>query len=125
MFMSLGRDLDVGNDKLSIENKWLIIYESERKRWREEKEMNRANERRAATGAGMAMPGATTKDTGESYIQKFMTNTITPKDIQGLGVSLRTMPLAWFHGFIDIQGIAVLASRLNALNRPGTRRSVD
>lgn len=121
MFLSLGRDLDVGDGKLTIENKWLIIYESEKKRWREE---NRANEKRAIVGAGTTMPGMTTKDNGESYIQKFMTNTITPKDIQGLGVSLRTMPLAWFHGFIDIQGIPVLASRLNALNRPNTRRFV-
>jgi cytokinesis protein len=122
MFLKLGRDLDVGAEGLSIENKWLIIYESEKKRWREEKDKQRTGDKRTTVGSSSGSIGVNTKDTGEYYIQKFMTNTITPKDIQGLGVSLRTMPLGWFHDFIDIQGIAVLASRLNALNRPATRR---
>ncbi|CAE6523457.1 unnamed protein product, partial [Rhizoctonia solani] len=122
MFLSIGRNLDVGEEGLTMENKWLIVYENERRRWREDQARNRAAEKRVTAGSGASSVGANTKDSGEYYIQKFMTNTITPKDIQGLGVSLRTMPLAWFHDFIDMQGIAVLASRLNALNRPATRR---
>ncbi|KAG9102153.1 hypothetical protein FS749_014932 [Ceratobasidium sp. UAMH 11750] len=122
MFLKLGRELDVGSDRLSIDNKWRIIYESERKRWREERD-KQPGDKRSTTG-GPVLVGANGKDNnGETYIQKFMTNTITPKDIQGLGVSLRTMPLSWLHGFIDIQGIPVLASRLNALNRPGRTRT--
>ncbi|CAE6358045.1 unnamed protein product [Rhizoctonia solani] len=123
MFSSIGRNLDVGEEGLTIENKWLIVYENERRRWRDDQARNRAAEKRATAGSGMSSIGANSKDSGEYYIQKFMTGTITPKDIQGLGVSLRTMPLAWFHDFIDMQGIAVLASRLNALNRPATRRT--
>lgn len=124
MFLELGRAFDVDKDNLSIESMWLIIYESEKKRWREERDKNKGSDKRSTAGSASGSVGVNTKDTGEYYIQKFMTNTITPKDIQGLGVSLRTMPLAWFHDFIDTQGIAVLASRLNSLNRPGTKRWV-
>ncbi|ELU44989.1 cytokinesis protein sepA [Rhizoctonia solani AG-1 IA] len=123
MFLGVGKSLDVGGEGLTMENKWLIVYENERKRWREEQAKAKAADKRATAGSGAGSIGLNTKDTGEYYIQKFMTNTITPKDIQGLGVSLRTMPLAWFHDFIDMQGIAVLASRLNSLNRPATRRT--
>ncbi|CCO27699.1 Cytokinesis protein sepA AltName: Full=Forced expression inhibition of growth A [Rhizoctonia solani AG-1 IB] len=107
MFLGVGRSLDVGEEGLTMENKWLIVYENERKRWREEQAKIKAAEKRATAGGGTSSVGVNSKDSGEYYIQKFMTNTITPKDIQGL----------------DIQGIAVLASRLNALNRPATRRN--
>ncbi|KAG8680709.1 hypothetical protein FRC09_018027, partial [Ceratobasidium sp. 395] len=122
MFLKLGREFDVGSDRVSIDNKWRIIYESERKRWRDEKDKQPGDKR--MTAGGPVSVGPNGKDNnGESYIQKFMTNTITPKDIQGLGVSLRTMPLSWLHGFIDLQGIPVLTSRLNALNRPSRTRT--
>jgi cytokinesis protein len=65
---------------LSIEHKWLMVYNDELERWREEK-------RRMTEGKGQA------KDSPEWFLKKFMDQTIQPRQVAGLAVSLRTMPV--------------------------------
>lgn len=65
---------------LSIEHKWLMVYNDELERWREEK-------RRMTEGNRQA------KDSPEWFLKKFMDQTIQPRQIASLAVSLRTMPV--------------------------------
>lgn len=90
------RDLGPLNDKLSPDQKWLIVVSDEQARWIEDK---KRAESEAARNRSIMMgqtPAASTysKDSPEWYLKKFMDKTITHKHVASLCVSLRTMPVA-------------------------------
>ncbi len=91
MFDEVQTNRSLGNSKqlndLSIDHKWLMVYNDELERWREEKKrMARASRGHVAQGS--------TKDTPEWFLKKFMDHTILPKHVASLAVSLRTFPVS-------------------------------
>lgn len=90
------RDLGPLNDKLSHDQKWLIVVSDEHTRWLEDKkraESDAARTRSIMHGQTPA-PATYSKDSPEWYLKKFMDKTITHKHVTSLCVSLRTMPVA-------------------------------
>ena len=85
--------------KIDIETKWQLVYNHEHERWLEERR-NAAGRRRAMSNSG---PNAAyTKDTPEWYLKKFMDRTVTPKDVNGLSVAIRSFPIEWvYFGFLS------------------------
>jgi len=75
-----------------IEQKWRIIHNHEQLRWQEEKQKLAQVKRQTAQGHNPA--GVYGKDTPEWYLKKFMDMTITSKQVTGLSVSLRTLPIS-------------------------------
>ena len=84
------RDLGPLND-LTLDQKWLIVYNDEQLRWREERQ--RAAQQAKRPSAGQIAPMTFSKDSPEWYLKKFMDMSVTPKHVASLAVSLRTMPI--------------------------------
>ncbi|KAK6436212.1 hypothetical protein LTR95_007593 [Oleoguttula sp. CCFEE 5521] len=53
----------------------------------------------------------------EWFVRRLLDNSITPKQLQSLSVSLRTQPIAWVRQFVDSQGQVALANGLNKINK--------
>ena len=77
---------------ITIDQKWQIVHQDEQARFREERKKQSDIKRQTATGQPVVQ--VFTKDTPEWYLKKFMDMTITPKHVQSLAVSLRTLPIA-------------------------------
>ena len=77
---------------ITIDQKWQIVHQDEQARFREERKKQSDMKRQTATGQPVVQ--VFTKDTPEWYLKKFMDMTITPKHVQSLAVSLRTLPIA-------------------------------
>ena len=71
--------------KLTIDQKWHIVYSDEQLRWKEEKQVEEQARRQMESGA----PPSIIEGTPEWYIKKFLDKTITAKQAGGLQVSLR------------------------------------
>ena len=77
---------DLGDlPKMSIDQKWNIVYSDEHVRWREEKQREEQARKQSESGA----PAAIIDGTPEWYIKKFLDKTITAKQAGSLQVSLR------------------------------------
>ncbi|KAF9519877.1 hypothetical protein BS47DRAFT_1370603 [Hydnum rufescens UP504] len=74
------------------------------------------------TAQGQNPTGVYSKDSPEWYLKKFMDMTVNSKHVASLAVSLRTLPLGWLKTFVDLQGVSVLATALNSINRKGANR---
>jgi cytokinesis protein len=77
---------------ITIDQKWQIVHQDEQARFREERKKQSDIKRQTATGQPVVQ--VFTKDTPEWYLKKFMDMSITPKHVQSLAVSLRTLPIA-------------------------------
>ena len=80
------------SQNITIDQKWQIVHQDEQARFREERKKQSDMKRQTATGQPVAQ--VFTKDSPEWYLKKFMDMSITPKHVQSLAVSLRTLPLA-------------------------------
>lgn len=77
---------------ITIEQKWQIVHQDEQAKFREQRK--KKNDLRKQAVTGQPSINVITKDTPEWYLKKFMDSTITPKHVQSLAVSLRTLPIA-------------------------------
>ncbi|ODQ51929.1 actin-binding FH2 [Saitoella complicata NRRL Y-17804] len=59
------------------------------------------------------------------FVQRILTNQITMKEFQSLGVSLRTESMSWLRAFIDNQGQVALTKVLSQINHRNTKRDDD
>lgn len=80
---------DVGN--MTTDRKWQLVYHDEHLRWQEERK--RAAHIKRAVLQGQNNAPSYEKGSPEWYLKKFMENTITPKQVSQLNVSLRTEPI--------------------------------
>ena len=80
-------------DNLSIEQKWELVRNDERIRWKEQKQRGEQSRKQQETG----QVAAVIQDSPQWYIQKFMDRTITPKQAGSLLVSLRSKELRYGH----------------------------
>lgn len=87
LFQDVLAKRDLGElPKLSVDQKWQIVYNDEQLRWKEEKFRDQATKKVMDTGQASAF----VKDSPEWYLKKFLDQTITPKQAASLLVSLRT-----------------------------------
>lgn len=78
--------------KMSIDQKWHIVYNNELMKWEEEKKREALTRKQIELGkSGVISEGAP-----EWYIRKFLDRTITPKEASGLHVSLRSENIMYF-----------------------------
>ncbi|KAG8899897.1 hypothetical protein FRB99_006387 [Tulasnella sp. 403] len=101
------------NSNLDLDMKWKLVVQHMRYG------QDRAHSHKGHGSSPVSVPE---KNTPEWYLKKFIDHTITAKEVSGLGVSLRTMPVDWARDFLDSQGISVLAQALHSINRKGSHR---
>jgi cytokinesis protein len=70
-----------------------------------------------ADWGGSILENAQKDGTPEWYVRKVMDNSITPKQLQSLSVSLRTQPIGWVRAFVEAQGQIALTNVLAKINR--------
>jgi cytokinesis protein len=70
-----------------------------------------------ADWGGSILENAQKEGTPEWYVRKVMDNSITPKQLQSLSVSLRTQPIGWVRAFVEAQGQIALTNVLAKINR--------
>jgi cytokinesis protein len=128
---------DIPRD-LTVDQKWHLVYNDEHIRWDKEKQKEHQSKRQKETGQSTGvMP-----DSPEWYLKKFVDKTITAKQAQSLGVSLRSnemryatwlccerlilTPSSWVKSFIGARGTFVLAQTLSQISRKKAgRREAD
>jgi cytokinesis protein len=79
------------SSNITMEQKWQIVHQDEQARYREERKKQHDIKRLTATGLPVGQVVA--KDSPSWYLKKFMEQAVTPKHVQSLAVSLRTMPI--------------------------------
>ena len=87
MFDDVKRNLNLGEPNLTTDQKWNIIQSAQQfKSWTEEKKRDELHKIQHETGQTAPI----LKESPEWYIKKFLDNTITAKQAEGLLVSLRS-----------------------------------
>lgn len=80
------RDFPVMPSNMSIDQKWHLVYNAEHIRWSKAKQKEEQSKRHKDSGQS----NAPLTDSPEWYLKKFVERTITSKQVQSLGVSLRS-----------------------------------
>lgn len=88
LFENVKRTRDFPNlpRDLTIDQKWHLVYNDEHIRWDKERQKEEQSKKQKESG----QPGAVIPDSPEWYLKKFVEKTITAKQVQSLGVSLRS-----------------------------------
>ena len=79
--------------------KWTLVHQDKLTEW--QGELKRRQQNRQAD-APLGRPDE--EGSPEWYVKKIVDDTISPKQLQSLSVSLRTQPILWVRAFIDAQG---------------------
>ncbi|MCJ1472959.1 hypothetical protein MMC13_001608 [Lambiella insularis] len=99
--------------------KWQMVYQDKLTEWQGEQK-RRANARQTMVGSDGSPPvlgRAGEEGSPEWYVRKVMRDSITPKELQSLSVSLRTQPISWVKSFVEAQGQVALTNVLAKINR--------
>ena len=101
-----------------ISKKWTLVYQDRLQEWQGEQK-RRTNIRNTVGYDGVQNILARSDEEGspEWYVRKVMDNSITPKQLQSLSVSLRTQPIGWVKSFVEAQGQIALTNVLTKYNR--------
>lgn len=101
-----------------LSKKWTLVYQDRLAEWQGEQKR-----RQAARTTVMSNDGLTISTRGEEegspewYVKKVLDNSILPKQLQSLSVSLRTQPIAWVKSFVEAQGQIALTNSLARINK--------
>lgn len=97
--------------------KWTLVHQDRLTEWQGEQK-RRTTRPTGQYGAAMEMLAhADEEGTPEWYVRKVMDNSISPKQLQSLAVSLRTQPIGWVKTFVECQGQVALTNVLGKINR--------
>ncbi|KIV98923.1 uncharacterized protein PV09_09310 [Verruconis gallopava] len=113
----------------SIAKKWTLVYQDRLAEWQGEQKKRQTNRFGSDYGGGGSsniLDRAHEEGSPEWYVRKVMDNSITPKQLGSLSVSLRTQPIGWVKAFVEAQGQIALTNVLSKINRrngPGQRGS--
>ncbi|KAK3069999.1 hypothetical protein LTR53_011217, partial [Teratosphaeriaceae sp. CCFEE 6253] len=110
-----------------ISKKWTLVHQDRLAEWQGEQK-KRANARSTMTsytdgigaysgGAAGILDRAGEEGAPEWFVKRVLDNSITPKQLQSLGVSLRTQPIAWVRQFVEAQGQVALTNTLARINK--------
>ena len=104
----------------STAKKWTLIYQDRLAEYQsQQKRKTRQHEsgRWGADVGGSILDRAHEEGSPEWYVMKVMDNSITPKELQGLSVSLRSQQIGWVKAFVEAQGQIALTNVLGKINR--------
>ena len=103
-----------------ISKKWTLVHQDRLAEWQGEQKRRTAHRTTGFSyqNDGFAVYGRQDEEgSPEWFVKKILDNTITPKQLQSLAVSLRTQPIAWVKSFVESQGQVALTNSLAKLNR--------
>ena len=101
----------------SIDKKWTLVYQDRLTEYQGEKKRRTAARLTAYEDARGMLARADEDGSPEWYVKKVMDNSISPKQLQSLSVSLRTQPIGWVKQFVEAQGPIALINVLSKINR--------
>ena len=103
--------------------KWQLVHQDKMMEWQGEQKRRHAarNTVMSIDGAPSIMSKADEEGSPEWYVRKVMNDTITPKQLGSLSVSLRTQPISWVKAFVEAQGQVALTNVLGKINRKQTQ----
>lgn len=99
--------------------KWQLVHQDRMVEWQGEQK-RRTNARQTMLshdGSQGILTRADEEGSPEWYVRRVMNDTITPKQLGSLSVSLRTQPISWVKSFVEAQGQVALTNVLAKLNR--------
>ncbi|KAK3672862.1 hypothetical protein LTR78_007215 [Recurvomyces mirabilis] len=106
-----------------ISKKWTLVHQDRLSEWQGEQK-KRQNTRTTMSSMTDGLGGyagivdrAGEEGSPEWFVKRVLDNTITPKQLQSLGVSLRTQPIAWVKQFVEAQGQVALTNTLAKINK--------
>jgi len=102
-----------------ISKKWTLVHQDRLAEWQGEQKRKIAQRGTMTSTDGVfgIIGRADEEGSPEWYVKRILDNTITPKQLQSLSVSLRTQPIAWVRTFVEAQGQVALTNSLAKLNK--------
>jgi cytokinesis protein len=98
--------------------KWTLVHQDRLTELQGEQKRRNTFRQTGQFGTAMEMlANAEEEGTPEWFVKKVMDNTISPKQLASLAVSLRTQPIGWVKTFVECQGQVALTNVLGKLNR--------
>jgi cytokinesis protein len=104
-----------------ISKKWTLVHQDRLAEWQGEQKRKHQSRFGPTDLGGNIFDRAHEEGSPEWYVRKVMDNSITPKQLQSLSVSLRTQPIGWVKAFVEAQGQIALTNVLGKINRRQTR----
>lgn len=102
-----------------ISKKWTLVHQDRLAEWQAEQK-RRQTVRTTINGTdsmGGILGRADEEGSPEWFVRRLLDNSISPKQLQSLSVSLRTQPIAWVKQFVEAQGQVALANLLGKINK--------
>ncbi|KAK4550848.1 hypothetical protein LTR36_000428 [Oleoguttula mirabilis] len=106
-----------------ISKKWTLVHQDRLSEWQGEQKRRQTQRNTMASmndgvgGYSGIIGRADEEGSPEWFVRKVLDNTITPKQLQSLSVSLRTQPIAWVKTFVEAQGQVALTNSLAKINK--------
>ncbi|CAK1361492.1 Cytokinesis protein sepA [Cercospora beticola] len=100
-----------------ISKKWTLVYQDRLAEWQGEQKRKHMSRNTMTSMQGFDIGRMDEEGSPEWYVRRILDNSITPKQLQSLSVSLRTQPIAWVKAFVEAQGQIALTNLLGKLNR--------
>lgn len=101
-----------------ISKKWTLVHQDRLAEWQgEQKKRMHARSTIGADNTLGLLGRADEEGSPEWYVRKILDQSISPKLLASLAVSLRTQPIGWVKAFVEAQGQVALANVLNKINR--------
>lgn len=99
--------------------KWQLVHQDRLVEWQgEQKRRTQARQTVLShDGSHSILTRADEEGSPEWYVKKVLNDTITPKQLGSLSVSLRTQPISWVKSFVEAQGQVALTNVLGKINR--------
>ena len=98
--------------------KWTLVHQDRLTEVQGEQKRKTTHRQTGQYGNAMEMlANAEEEGTPEWFVKKVMDNSISPKQLQSLAVSLRTQPIGWVRTFVECQGQVALTNVLGKINR--------
>ncbi|KAL9104364.1 MAG: hypothetical protein Q9163_000664 [Psora crenata] len=99
--------------------KWQMVHQDKMMEWQGEQKRRQAarNTILSIDGSLGTISKVDEEGSPEWYVRKVINDTITPKQLGSLSVSLRTQPISWVKAFVEAQGQVALTNVLAKINR--------
>lgn len=101
-----------------ISKKWTLVHQDRLAEWQAEQKRRHMARSTITSNDGVGILGrADEEGSPEWFVRKLLDNSISPKQLQSLSVSLRTQPIVWVRQFVEAQGQVALANLLAKINK--------
>lgn len=104
-----------------ISKKWTLVHQDRLSDWQGEQKRRMAARTTMQSHdgypSGAILVRADEEGSPEWFVRKLLDNSISPKQLQSLSVSLRTQPIVWVQQFVQAQGSVALSNLLAKINK--------